>query len=135
MKGLRNNGLYFAWVIALIGLCTSLIYGEILGNPPCPLCWYQRTFLFPLVVLLAIADYRGESMIVVYAIPLAILGGLFAILHVLQPYVSFIQKAHICRMGVPCSHTGFGGLFPILSAIGFFLIAWLLFIVKKMNKH
>lgn len=135
MKVLRKNGLYFAWVFALIGLCISLIYGEIFENPPCPLCWYQRTFLFPLVILLGIAVYRGETAIVVYTIPLAILGGLFAVLHVLQPYVSFIQKAHICRMGIPCTHTGFGGVFPILSAIGFFVITWLLFIVKKKNKH
>ncbi|HSX13525.1 MAG TPA: disulfide bond formation protein B [Chlamydiales bacterium] len=131
MRRLRKNGLYFAWVIALIGLCVSLIYGEIFGNSPCPLCWYQRTFLFPLVILLGIAVYRGETMIVVYAIPLAILGSFFSIVHILQPYVSFIQKAHICRMGVPCSTEGFHGIFSFISLIGFVLMTWLLFMVKR----
>lgn len=133
MRHIRKNGIYLAWVFSLFGMCMSLIYGEILDHPPCPLCWYQRTFLFPLAFLLGIASYRGDNRIVTYALPLAIIGGLFAIIHILQPYVSWIQKAHICRMGVSCTHDGFYGIFPIISSFGFFLIAWLLYIVK--NKH
>lgn len=132
---LKHSFLYFAWLIALIGFCFSIFYGEILGNPPCLLCWYQRIALFPLVILLGIAVYRGESMIIPYVLPIVVLGALVAVFHLLQPYVPLLQKAKVCSSEVPCSHAiftifGVSGL-PLLSAIGFFLIALILLIVKK----
>lgn len=128
---LRRNAIYLAWVVSLFGLSTCVFYGEILGNPPCPLCWYQRTFLFPLVILLGIGAYRNDSNVVIYALPLAFLGVFFAVFHVLQPYIPLLQRANICKMGIPCTHSGFAVFFPFFSAIGFFLIAWLLLIHRK----
>jgi disulfide bond formation protein DsbB len=131
---MQRNALYFAWVIALIGFCVSVFYGEILGNPPCTLCWYQRISLFPLVILLGIAAYRGESMILPYVMPIVFLGGCVAIFHLLQPYVPLFQKANVCRLAVPCTQTGFSFFFPFLSAIGFFFIALFLLIEWKSQK-
>jgi disulfide bond formation protein DsbB len=130
---LRRNAIYFAWLIALVGFCISVFYGEILGNPPCTLCWYQRISLFPLVILLGIAAYRGESLILPYVLPIVFLGGFVAIFHLLQPYVPLLQAAKICRLGVPCAHTGFSFLFPFFSAIGFFLIAVFLLMARGFN--
>lgn len=131
----RRNALYLAWVVSLIGLCTSLIYGEVLGNPPCPLCWYQRIFLFPLVLILGMAVYRGEQTIVVYALPLAFIGAFFALFHLLQPYIPLLQKSHLCKMGTPCSHEGEIPFFAMISFIGFFVIAWLLLTFRKRKGH
>lgn len=131
---LQRNALYFGWLIALIGFCISVFYGEILGNPPCPLCWYQRIALFPLVILLGIAAYKGESMIFPYVMPIVFLGGVVAIFHLIQPYVPLFQKAKVCKLGVPCTHTGFSFLFPFFSAIGFSLIALFLLIERKSKK-
>lgn len=128
---IEKNSLYFAWLIALVGFCASVFYAEILGNAPCPLCWYQRIALFPLVILLGIAAYKGESLIVPYVLPIVFLGGFVALFHLLQPYVPLFQKASICRFGVPCSKGGLDFLFPLASALGFFLIALLLFVEKK----
>ncbi len=131
LKFARKNAVYLAWLVSLFGFCISVFYGEILGNPPCPLCWYQRIALFPLVILLGIAAYRGESAIVPYVLPIVFLGGFIALVHMLQPHVPFLQRAGICRMGVPCTHAGFSSIFPFLSALGFFLIALLLFFDRK----
>lgn len=131
IRFIRRNALYFAWVIALIGFCASIFYGEILGNPPCPLCWYQRIALFPLVILLGMAAYRGDSKILPYTLPLVFLGGLIAIFHLLHPYIPFLQKASVCKLGVSCTHTGFPILFPLTSAMGFLLIALLLLVERK----
>lgn len=127
----RNHALYFAWLIALIGFCISVFYGEILGHPPCPLCWYQRIALFPLVILLGIAAYRKEAVIVPYVFPLVIIGDLIAIFHLLLPHFLFLQKASVCQIGVSCSQSvmsffGMNGL-SLLSALGFTLIAVLLY--------
>lgn len=131
---IQRNGLYFAWLISLIGFCISVFYGEILGNPPCTLCWYQRIALFPLVILLGIAAYKGESMVVPYVMPIVFLGGFIAIFHILQPYFPLLQKANVCRLGVPCTHSGFTFLFPFFSAIGFFFIGLLLLVERKSKK-
>ncbi len=131
---LQKHALYFAWLISLIGFCLSVFYGEVLGNPPCPLCWYQRVALFPLVILLGMAAYRKDVFIVNYALPIVFLGAAVAVFHFLQPYISLFQKVKVCRWGTPCSHTGFSLVFPLLSAIGFFLIALLLLIERKAPK-
>ena len=33
---------YFAWLVALVATLGSLFFSEVLGLPPCVLCWYQR---------------------------------------------------------------------------------------------
>lgn len=139
LKWTKKHALYIAWLIALIGFCLSVFYGEILRNPPCPLCWYQRIALFPLVILLGLAAYKGETMIVPYVLPIVVFGGIVAGFHLLQPYVPFLQKASVCSLGVQCSHAAFrlfgvNGL-SFLSAIGFFLIALILLSVKKRGSY
>jgi disulfide bond formation protein DsbB len=135
MTKIRENAIYLAWLIALIGFCASVFYGEILGNPPCPLCWYQRIALFPLVVLLGIAAYRKESVIIPYVIPIVFAGAFVALFHLLEPHIAWLQKASVCHLGVPCSHSGFFlfgvNAFVVLSVVGFFCIALLLLIAKR----
>lgn len=126
ISSFRKTALYWAWLIALVGFCVSIFYAEILGHPPCPLCWYQRIALFPLVILLGIAAYRGDQAIIPYALPIVVIGALIATFHVLQPILPFLQKTAICRLGVPCTHEGLSLWFPVASLCGFVLIATLL---------
>ena len=133
----ENEGLllYFAWAIAVSGVWLSVFFGEILQHEPCPLCWYQRIALFPLAILLGIAAYRSDAKIVSYALPLAILGTLAALLQLFEHHFPALQKAGVCNLGESCSQpifTLFSFLnFPALSAMGFSLIAALLFLVRK----
>jgi disulfide bond formation protein DsbB len=126
--------LYWAWFVALIGFCFSVFYAEILGNPPCPLCWYQRIALFPLVILLGLAAYRKDYAIVSYAMPIVICGGFIAAFHVLQPFVPFLQKNAVCRLGVSCVHGGLGAIFPAVSLLGFIMIAAFLLFAHRFAK-
>ena len=48
--------LFGAWGIAAVATAGSLFFSEVMGLPPCILCWYQRICLFPLVVILARKD-------------------------------------------------------------------------------
>lgn len=125
-KHVQGYLLYSAWLIAVIGFVISVFYGEILGNAPCPLCWYQRSFLFPLVVLLGIASYRGDVSIVPYAQVLVVLGAVVGFLQVAQHYFPVLRVVHVCSFGTHCSGTWlkiFGVIdFPILSIFGFTLM-------------
>ena len=124
--------LYFAWVVALVGVCLSIFLGEISLNTPCPFCWYQRIFLFPLVILLGIAAYRNDWHIVPYAVPFAILGVLAAFLHILDGTISLLHKTAVCHLGDVCTKSLD---VPILSAIGFILIAVLLLVGSIHFSH
>ncbi len=68
--------------LAAVGLGTliSLFYSEIAGYEPCKLCWYQRIFMYPQVVLLitALIKKRAGPMLA-YTLPLSIIGGAIAI--------------------------------------------------------
>ncbi len=123
--------LFAAWMIALVSTLGALFIGEVMGQTPCVLCWYQRVFMFPLSVMLAIACYRSDTSIWRYALPLAAAGWLIAAYHVLV-YFGVIPEAM-----APCSSTGpscastemtiFGGMpIPLLSLSAFTLIAVLL---------
>ena len=57
---LRNeNILLAAFVVSLAATLGALYIGEVLGQTPCILCWYQRIAMFPLVVLLGIAAFNS----------------------------------------------------------------------------
>ncbi len=135
MSWIKNYFLYLAWLIAVIGFSLSIFYGEITGNAPCPLCWYQRIALFPLVLILGIAVYRGDHTVIPYALPLVVVGGAIGMFQVLQRYFPSLQIAGICNAGIQCSNSWvhvFGVLeFPWLSSLGFIVMFILLIFSRR----
>ena len=61
-----------AFVIALAATLGALFIGEVLGQMPCTLCWYQRIAMFPLVPILGLSIWRGDRLARVYALPFGI---------------------------------------------------------------
>ena len=49
-----ETALGLAWIIALTASLAVLFIGEVLGQTPCVLCWFQRAFLFPLALILGL---------------------------------------------------------------------------------
>ena len=70
--------LFGASLSALIG---SLAYSNIIGFPPCELCWIQRIFMYPQVLLSGVALWRKDKNIVTYLLSLSVLGGIVALYH------------------------------------------------------
>jgi len=102
---------------------------------PCALCWYQRIFMFPLVLILLVGLFPFDKSIIKYALPLALAGWVFAFYHYLL-YSGFIPESlQPCSQGVSCSETYvdlFGFLtIPMLSLLSFSTIVTLLFILKR----
>ena len=69
----KDAVLFTAFLIALAATLGALFIGEVMGQMPCTLCWYQRIAMFPLVPVLGTAMWRGESG-TAYALPLALAG-------------------------------------------------------------
>lgn len=119
-----KNSLLFSFLIALFATAGSLIYSEFLKFPPCPLCWYQRIFMYPIVILTAMA-WRFKENINKYIIALASIGGLFSLYHYLLEF-GIVPSTFCSAEGVSCAQRlvfefGFVSL-PFMTLTGFILI-------------
>jgi disulfide bond formation protein DsbB len=128
-RALAGRELVLAWIVAATATAGSLYFSEVKHFPPCPLCWYQRIFMYPLVVLLAIAILRRETAISVYLLPLVAIGAGFSIYHYqLEWFPS--QESGFCSTAVPCTvrwvwELGYVSL-PLLALAAFISIGALL---------
>lgn len=81
----RKWGLWIAFALSFSASAMTLFYSEVLGFPPCPLCWWQRVFLYPQAVLFSLAIWKCERRVIDYSIALSVLGlGVALYHHMLQ---------------------------------------------------
>jgi len=134
-KFIHEYGLFLAWVIALIAVCGSLYFSEILNYEPCKLCWFQRICMYPLIILLGIAGYRNDKKIIPYVLPLSMLGALFSAYHYLEEKIPALAKVLPCTVGIPCNFdylNWFGFItIPFMAFTAFVLITILLLLCRK----
>lgn len=124
-----------AWWMAMISMLGSLYFSDILKYPPCTLCWYQRIFMYPLVLILGIAIYRKDWSVWIYGLPLAIIGWLIAAYHNLLYYGILAESEATCQAGVSCTtkfieYFGFVTI-PFLSLMSFTAIIVLLLLTRR----
>lgn len=122
----RTNLLYASFFIALASTLVSLYFSEVLRLTPCPLCWYQRIFMYPLVVIIAVGILlKDKKNLPLYVLPLSALGLLVSFYQNLL-YFDILKVSGSCVIGVSCA-TKFIKLFgfldiPQLSFLSFLLI-------------
>ena len=80
-KFLAEQGIAIAFFVALAATLGSLFYSQVAGFAPCDLCWYQRIFMFPQVVILGLAWIKQERRIIDYSLILALFGLLISLYH------------------------------------------------------
>lgn len=126
---LGDSAIWLAWLVALVAMVGSLYYSEVVGYPPCSLCWYQRIAMYPLVVILGIAAWRKDTSIRRYVIPLVVIG---VVLAAYQYVISYVPDTEVlgCSLDVSCTERyiwEFGFVdFPFMSLVSFSLIATLM---------
>jgi disulfide bond formation protein DsbB len=73
---------YLGFLVALGAVALSLFYSNIIGFPPCELCWIQRIFLYPQLILFGMELYKRDRTMVDFSIALALFGSLTSLYHV-----------------------------------------------------
>jgi len=132
----RDSALFLAWMIALASTLGALFIGEVMGQPPCLLCWYQRIAMFPLAVILGVGCYFGDMGVRRYVLPVAVLGAVVALWHSLL-YAGVVPEAvqPCTRDGPSCAGQDqiiLGVLpLPFLSLVAFSAIVLLMTIPYK----
>src|SRR5690606_25393633 len=107
---------------------------EIRSYIPCEYCWYQRIFMYPLVIILGIATFQNDTSVKKYVIPVAAIGWGIAIYHYLVQKVPDFAPIKPCVTGVPCNMQYINWLdfitIPFLSFIAFTLIIVCMLLAK-----
>ncbi len=121
--------------VALVATVASLYLSNVVGFPPCVLCWYQRIAMYPLVVITAVAAFGRDPRGWRYGLPLALVGLAIALYHVALQYQPALDIVS-CDAAAPCSgrHVlvfGFISI-PVLSGAAFALITALLLTTRTL---
>jgi len=135
MKFLKENLLQLALLQAIVATLGSLFFSQILNLPPCLLCWYQRIFMYPLIVILAVGIWKKDKNIPLFVLPLSLIGTIIAIYHNLLYYKIIPESLAPCTLGVSCTTKqiellGFITI-PLLSLCAFLLIDVLMLLYKR----
>ncbi len=136
---LKHHLHYLAWTTAMFAMVGSLFFSNVLGYPPCVLCWYQRIFLYPVVFILGTGILRRDQNMFYYALPLTIIGWGISVYHNLLYYKVIPENLAPCISGVSCTtkfieYFGFVTI-PFLSFVAFTTIIISLIVYRKLNKY
>lgn len=137
---LQNRGLLLAFVVSAAATFASLFYSNVAGFPPCDLCWFQRIFMYPLVIILGMALIKRDRSIVDYALGLAIPGFFISLYHNYIYYINQGLGAN-CLLGasqVSCVKRyvfEFGYVtIPLMALTAFALVIVFLLMSKKLAR-
>lgn len=124
------------FLFAFVGSILTLVYSEVFGFIPCGLCWLQRVFLYPLVVIFGIAIFTKDRAAALYGIALSAVGALVALYqHYLQMGGSEFIACPVAGGGADCARRyvfEFGYVtFPMMSLTLFVFIIAILYIYRK----
>jgi disulfide bond formation protein DsbB len=131
--------LFAVWLLATCGTLGSLFFSEVMDFAPCALCWYQRIFMYPLVLMVPVGLFPFDGAVVRYSLPLVGAGWLVAGYHTLLYEGIIPESAAPCSQGASCSEQyiellGFLSI-PLLSLLTFTaMAALLLFLQKRLSR-
>lgn len=137
IRFIRKYSVTLAFIVALLAVNGSLFYSNIVGFPPCVLCWWQRIFLFPQLVIFAVAVRKNRLSAFMYSLPLSIFGALIAL------YQSFSNQfggsiLPCTAVGGECSKiyvSAFGYITIPVMSLTVFLYLILLAMISRTNEE
>lgn len=130
-----DNSTNLCFLVSLVATMGSLFYSTYAGFTPCELCWFQRIFMYPLVLILGVGLVKKSREITDYAFPSAFFGLAISVYHNYIYYQSI--SSSVCTASESCiipyvSEFGYIGI-PMMALTAFLLITALL-IIKKYKK-
>ncbi|WP_281864502.1 disulfide oxidoreductase [Planomicrobium okeanokoites] len=141
MTKIQENLLLGIWATALIATAGSLYFSEVRGYVPCELCWIQRIFMYPLVIVVGVAYFQKNAKITLTSLIISGIGGMISLYHYGIQKLAFLSESAPSCGQVPCTgqyinYFGFITI-PFLALIAFILIAgmsiYLLKTIKEEN--
>lgn len=134
-----ENLLFIAWAASFIATLGSLFFSEVLKYVPCNLCWYQRIFMYPLVIILGLAIFKKDYKIASYSAILSGIGGLISLYHYGVQKIPFLGENSVSCGMVPCTGQYINWLgfitIPFLALTAFIIIFVTSLTIMKLMKE
>jgi disulfide bond formation protein DsbB len=89
-----------AFIVALVATGASIYVSNVLGWHVCTLCWLQRVFMYPLVLILGAALWVGAVHTEYAVIPVTTAGLLTSTVHF---FTIYLDPTRGCGSFFPCS--------------------------------
>lgn len=106
-RWVSRNALTLMLIVALVASGASLFFSEIAGWTPCKFCWLQRIFMYPQVILLAIALWKRDANVAWYVLALSVLGAAIAGYHLVeQLHAASLPPEQAADAFKPCDASG-----------------------------
>jgi len=136
---LKKKALLIAFIVTLAATLGSLFFSEIAKYQPCDLCWFQRIFMYPQVLLLGIALWKKDRSVSRYVIPMSIIGAIIAAYHYYISKLANIASSGVCSaVGPSCLvdyFTEFGYVtIPLMAFTAFIIVIVMTFFWSKKDK-
>jgi disulfide bond formation protein DsbB len=135
-----KKGILFSFMVALLASLGSLFYSEMAGFEPCQLCWFQRIFMYPQIIILGVAFWKKNEESPIYSsLFLSLIGAIFSGYHYFLQMGVFPQAfCNIFGSSTTCSQIfvrEFGYItMPLMALTAFFLIIVFLIMKKYSEK-
>lgn len=118
--------LFAVWIVSVVATMGSLFFSEVMGLPPCVLCWYQRICMYPIALVATVGLVTRDAGVSRYLAPLAVTGFVIAVYHNLLYYHIIPDSITPCSTGVSCTDRQIEWLgfitIPLLSLGAFVMI-------------
>lgn len=122
----QETWMTLAWTMALIATLGSLFYSEFMGYMPCQLCWIQRIFMYPLIIIYGTALLKKQTAIALPGLILSGLGLCISIYHYGLQKLPFMKSTGNMCTDVPCNlqYVNYFGFItiPFLAGSAFIII-------------
>ncbi len=126
---------HHVFLVVFLAVAGSLLYSNVVGFEPCTLCWIQRIFMYPMIVLMLVAYVRNESKLMrPYLLWLSGLGGIVGLYQYLLQF-GLVPSVVCNASAVSCAKLyvlGFGFVtIPLMSLTVWLIVFFSLLLQKK----
>lgn len=143
-----EHAILFGLLVSFACLVSSLFYSNVVGFQACDLCWWQRVFLYPQVILFAIAFYNEkvnkifDNLVFLYSFVFSLVGGAIALFNYYGQMFNPDALAFCGIQGPACSRiffVSFGYItIPMMSLTAYLVLILLYFFrahhIRKKNE-
>lgn len=122
--------LLFIFILSFFSAIMTLVYSEIFLQEPCSMCWFQRIFMYGIVVISGTAllakNTLEQKVILKYIINFSVLGACFAFYQHMQQILAFYGT------NLPCPVSGADCSKMIIYEYGHITFPWMAFVLFSL---
>ena len=126
--------LMYCFIISAIGTISSLYLSEIKDLEPCKYCWFERIFLFPLVIIYFMSWLKNDKNGIIISLPFLIIGIVISLYHYSIQLFPVEESCEIINCSSPYLwELGFISI-PLMAFFNFFGLLLIIVNYKILSK-